>query len=704
MANFCFSLTGDVLVYVNDTCVLGFTHHDMVSMFQSIATGDLVSLEVCRGYPLPFDPDDPDTEIVTTVAVTSPGQNDWASELERQRMAQGQGQGQGQPDAHSMPDLTGQPKPGARGGGRPGSADLLSADDGGGGYGDENGEVRAALAAKNNPDSLMTIPITKGGMGFGFTIADSAFGQKVKKILDRSRCKNLQEGDVLVSINEVDVRGMGHGEVVKVLKECARGKEAAISIQRGLIPSGGSGGSPSKAGKFKKDGLGLRPKSGFLFRSKTPTADLYSTQVRRQTLRKRNQIPSLLKHVTFLINNFFSRLTIGEGEGSEPSQDAPGRHSQLASRRRSLKDANVPAPERQRRSAERRTGALPAQRLHTGQPRRGRRRRRRRRRVRQLSGLQPRLQPVRADGRPQPEPAGRPDLLQSAPDAAAAGVSGRISAGPGTDLQRVRGLPEYRLQPAAAGGWADALAGKDVPAAAAAAAAAARGRVRRLQRLSRGRVPVRGSRAGLRLQRRGEAAAGLLSGPDWTGKGKNNDTPKFDAMQFELIKPSLQILLQARGGAGSASGSLSRSVGGGGGHHSHRKESTSFEHSEPLPGNLTRWPNTSRRAPSVNPDCVELTVTLHRHDSGFGFRIVGGTEEGSQVSIGHIVPGGAADLDGRLFSGDEIVAVDGSHVINTSHHQVGTFYRRTGCPNRHCYLVHESSEDVPGCPSLILCA
>ena len=29
---------------------------------------------------------------------------------------------------------------------------------------------------------------------------------------------------------------------------------------------------------------------------------------------------------------------------------------------------------------------------------------------------------------------------------------------------------------------------------------------------------------------------------------------------------------------------------------------------------------------------VELTVTLQRHDSGFGFRIVGGTEEGSQVS------------------------------------------------------------------------
>ena len=69
----------------------------------------------------------------------------------------------------------------------------------------------------------MTVPITKGGMGFGFTIADSAFGQKVKKILDRPRCKTLQEGDVLIEINSKSVRGMSHSDVVQVLKECSRG-------------------------------------------------------------------------------------------------------------------------------------------------------------------------------------------------------------------------------------------------------------------------------------------------------------------------------------------------------------------------------------------------------------------------------------------------------------------------------------------------
>lgn len=66
-------LAGDVLVYVNNKCVLGYTHHDMVTVFQSIAPGDTVELEVCRGYPLQYDTNDPNSEVLTTVAVGSNG-------------------------------------------------------------------------------------------------------------------------------------------------------------------------------------------------------------------------------------------------------------------------------------------------------------------------------------------------------------------------------------------------------------------------------------------------------------------------------------------------------------------------------------------------------------------------------------------------------------------------------------------------------
>lgn len=55
------------------------------------------------------------------------------------------------------------------------------------------------LGADTRPEYL-TIPIVKGAMGFGFTIADSAYGQKVKKILDRQRCKNLMEVSVKFKI------------------------------------------------------------------------------------------------------------------------------------------------------------------------------------------------------------------------------------------------------------------------------------------------------------------------------------------------------------------------------------------------------------------------------------------------------------------------------------------------------------------------
>lgn len=57
-------------------------------------------------------------------------------------------------------------------------------------------------------------------------------------------------------------------------------------------------------------------------------------------------------------------------------------------------------------------------------------------------------------------------------------------------------------------------------------------------------------------------------------------------------------------------------------------------------------------------------VTLERQENGFGFRIVGGTEEGSQVTVGHIIPDGAAYNDGRIATGDEILMINGIRVVS----------------------------------------
>lgn len=167
----------------------------------------------------------------------------------------------------SMPDLCASEK--VKNIQRPSSTDVL--------LGDNSGMVDFPDGSHSKPEFL-SISIVKGAMGFGFTIADSAYGQKVKKILDRQRCKNLMEGDILVDINTINVRNMCHGEVVQVLKDCARNQEATVTVQRG------GPGSPGKNKLRKKEDATAARKNtykdlvGGMYRSKTPTAELYSTQ------------------------------------------------------------------------------------------------------------------------------------------------------------------------------------------------------------------------------------------------------------------------------------------------------------------------------------------------------------------------------------------------------------------------------------------
>ncbi|XP_075219002.1 membrane associated guanylate kinase, WW and PDZ domain containing protein magi isoform X2 [Lycorma delicatula] len=408
--------TGDVLVYVNGKCVLGYTHHDMVTVFQSISPGETVKLEVCRGYPLRFDPNDPNTEVVTTVAVGAPGMADCESVDDQLYMDQemylknnkfldlsrnsGGDVTTNNHSVKSLPDLYDGDAA------RPASTDLM---------------------LDCHPQYL-TMNIVKGAMGFGFTIADSAYGQKVKKILDRQRCKTLMEGDILVEINNINVRNMCHGDVVQVLKDCTRNEEATVTVQRG----------------------GLRPlkKEDTKYRSKTPTTELYGTRPKE---------------------------VIIAGRPKTPLVDTRTR---------------VKTPIHDNNHLEDRTGDID------------------------------------------------------------------------------------------------------------------------------------------------------------------------DRWKYQIIDD--------------------RSVDHHLGYYSvKKKETTSFEHEQPRSNIDTRYPYLRSRMVSGSVPAVEWAesvITLVRQETGFGFRIVGGTEEGSQVgpmvSIGHIVPGGAADLDGRLCTGDEIITVDSQSVINTSHHHV----------------------------------
>ncbi|KAI5095999.1 membrane-associated guanylate kinase, WW and PDZ domain-containing protein 3 isoform X2, partial [Silurus meridionalis] len=67
----------------------------------------------------------------------------------------------------------------------------------------------------------------------------------------------------------------------------------------------------------------------------------------------------------------------------------------------------------------------------------------------------------------------------------------------------------------------------------------------------------------------------------------------------------------------------------------------------------------------------EVDVFIKRNqESGFGFRVLGGEGADQPVYIGAIVPLGAAEKDGRLRAGDELMCIDGVPVKGKSHKQV----------------------------------
>ncbi|XP_030632538.1 membrane-associated guanylate kinase, WW and PDZ domain-containing protein 3 [Chanos chanos] len=71
------------------------------------------------------------------------------------------------------------------------------------------------------------------------------------------------------------------------------------------------------------------------------------------------------------------------------------------------------------------------------------------------------------------------------------------------------------------------------------------------------------------------------------------------------------------------------------------------------------------------PQYKEVEVFIKRdQETGFGFRVLGGEGPDQPVYIGAIVPQGAAEKEGRLRAGDELMAIDGITVKGKSHKQV----------------------------------
>ncbi|XP_073771901.1 membrane-associated guanylate kinase, WW and PDZ domain-containing protein 1b isoform X9 [Danio rerio] len=218
--------TGDVIVSVNDTCVLGYTHAQVVKIFQSIPIGSMVDLELCRGYPLPFDPDDPNTSLVTSVAI-----------LDKEPIIVNGKESYDSPSSHgSETTAGGSSLNGSSDPPRPHSPSAEVASNGSHGY--PSDVVTLASSIATQPE-LITVHMEKGDKGFGFTIADSPSGggQRVKQIVDYPRCRGLREGDIIMEVNKRNVQNLTHNQVVDLLSKCPKGSEVTMLVQRGVAPA-----------------------------------------------------------------------------------------------------------------------------------------------------------------------------------------------------------------------------------------------------------------------------------------------------------------------------------------------------------------------------------------------------------------------------------------------------------------------------------
>jgi len=96
----------------------------------------------------------------------------------------------------------------------------------------------------------------------------------VKKVLDPTHCGGLEEGDRLIAIDGIDLRGLSHTQVVQILKDFPLGRDASLTIQRiHTQQSYNQKFSPIPSSNYTDSQMPTN-RSGMSPRSKTPTADL----------------------------------------------------------------------------------------------------------------------------------------------------------------------------------------------------------------------------------------------------------------------------------------------------------------------------------------------------------------------------------------------------------------------------------------------
>ncbi|XP_044753064.1 afadin isoform X2 [Coccinella septempunctata] len=99
-------------------------------------------------------------------------------------------------------------------------------------------------------------------------------------------------------------------------------------------------------------------------------------------------------------------------------------------------------------------------------------------------------------------------------------------------------------------------------------------------------------------------------------------------------------------------------------------------------GHWTVYMNVPRPPSALSSSQPEVQVIrLHKTGGGMGLSIVaakGAGQERLGIYIKSVVPGGAADRDGRLAAGDQLLSVDGQSLLGITQEKAAEFLVRTG--------------------------
>jgi len=198
-------LAGDILVKVNGQIVSNLSHTGVVQLFKAIPNGAEARLELRRN-----DQPGPDYQHQPQPYQTYPPQPYPLQQYQQHPYP---------PQPHQHQPFQQQPYTNGRPQGYPDQ-------------GAESSSSRSTGSVNNPHGDLIPIYIDKGDNGFGFTIHQSTAGQRIKTIMDRSRCAYLMEGDLIVQINSEPLANKSHGETVHLLKSIPPRTRTLLLISR----------------------------------------------------------------------------------------------------------------------------------------------------------------------------------------------------------------------------------------------------------------------------------------------------------------------------------------------------------------------------------------------------------------------------------------------------------------------------------------